>query len=289
MRDTLAELAVMAESADAERERLLERFIADRRKLFRLMAHRLCRTLGIPSVLHREDVEQLVVLEAVAWVDELLEQPEWINHIATWEGLLQVRARAAVQAWVERTLSPGAGMVSVTRRVQLLNQMREGLREELWAAAGRDPSDLEVELEHYRRLAASRAEAARQGLPAVGEEPILPAHAVDLSGVDTGAVDLFAVERHSTALEEGMLHPVMGPALVRAVIARARAIGGVTAEVARVWLSGIHLPEEARRLLTHGEVAEQLDLPLSSAAAQVSKVRALAQRVVADDFGFDQG
>lgn len=226
----LDQLREMAAAPEAERARLREAFVGDQCKLFRLLAHRLCRTMGLPAALHRDEVEQLVALEALAWVDELMAAPAAIEGIENFEGLLHVRSRVSVRAWADRHLSPASNMVTLNRRVRMLNQLREELRGE----TGREPID--------------------RDLPASGPE-------------------------------ECLLHPAEGPALVRTVIERARSIGGVTADVAEAWLCRVHDPEGAPRLLSPREVAERLDLPQESAAAQVRKVRTLAQRVLAEELG----
>jgi hypothetical protein len=266
----LDQLRLMA-AARTERERvcLREEFFAGRRKLFRLLAHRLCRTLGLPHALHREDVEQLVALEAVTFVDELLVEPARIEQLANWEGMLHVRARASVRAWADRHLSPASGMVSLSRRVRQLNQLRDELR----AAGGCEPEARELAAEHNRRMAATRKDAAKQGMLAVAGE-------VDLT---RPVVDIHALELAATLPEGGLLHPTEGPRLVHAVIAKARAIGGVTAAVAECWLSGVYGSEGDQRVLTPREVAEQLGLPPQSASAQIRKVRAVAKRVLAEE------
>jgi hypothetical protein len=250
---------------------LREDFFTGRHKLFRLLAHRLCRTLGLAYALHREDVEQVVAMEAVTFVDELLLEPARIEQIANWEGLLHVRARAAVRAWADRHLSPASGMVSLSRRVRQLNQLRDELR----AAGGREPEDRELEAEHNRRMAASRKDAAKQGMLALAGEAALARPVVDIHALELAAV----------TPEGGLLHPTEGPRLVRAVIAKAQAIGGVTADVAACWLSGVYDSEGDQRVLTPREVAEQLGLPAQSASAQIRKVRAVAKRVLAEELG----
>jgi hypothetical protein len=270
-RSVLDRLREMAAASGAERARLRDAFIGDERKLFRFLAHRLCRTLGLPAALHRDDVEQLVAIEALAWVDELVAHPAAIEDIESFEGLLHVRSRASVRAWADRHLSPASGMVALNRRVRKLNQLRDEMR----AATGAEPSDRELAHEHNRRMTATRKDAAKQGMLVTSAD-------LRVSGP---AVDIHALELAAARPEESLLHPTEGPALVRAVIERARAIGGITADVAEAWLSGVYASEGAQRVLTSREVAEQLGLPQESAAAQVRKVRTLAKRILADQLG----
>ena len=270
-RPVLEQLREMATASGARRARLRETFIADQRKLFRFLAHRLCRTMGLTVASHRDDVEQIVALEALAWVDELLAAPAAIQTIESFEGMLHVRARAAVRAWVDRNLSPASGMVSLNRRVRKLNQLRDEMR----ATSGVEPTDREVALEHNRRMVATRKDAAKQGML------VSPA---DLRAAGP-AVDIDDVELTVSGPEECLLDPTEGPPLVRAVIERARTIGGVTAAVAEAWLSGVYSSEGDQRVLTTREVADQVGLPQESAAAQVRKVRTLAKRVLADQLG----
>lgn len=255
----------------AQRTALRDDFIASRRKLYRLVAHRLCRTLGMPYAMHREDVEQLVALEALTFVEELLAAPARIEEISTWEGLLHVRARATVRAWADRHLSPASGMISLSRRVRQLNQLRDELR----STHGHEPSDREVESEHNRRMGATRKDAAKQGVLVTAGEIMLTRPATDIHDLELAAL----------TPEGGLLHPTEGPRLVAAVIIKARAIGGVTADVAACWLSGVYGSEGYQRVLTPREVSEQLGLPQASAAAQIRKVRTLAKRVLAEQLG----
>lgn len=270
-RPALDQLREMAAASGAERVRLRDGFIGDQRKVFRLLAHRLCRTMGLNAALHRDDVEQLVVIEALAWVNELLADPAALEAIESFEGMLHVRSRASVRAWADRHLSPASGMVSLNRRVRKLNQLRDEMR----AATGAEPTDRELAHEHNLRMAAARKDAAKQGMLVTS---------ADLRAAGP-AVDIHALELAAAGPEESLLHPTEGPALIRAVIERARTIGGVTADVARAWLSGIYASEGSQRVLTTREVAEQLGLPQESAAAQIRKVRTLAQRVLADQLG----
>ncbi|GAA1131842.1 hypothetical protein [Citricoccus alkalitolerans] len=268
----LDQLRVIACAVSArERSNLRDDFIASRRKLFRLLAHRLCRTLGMPYATHREDVEQLVALEAVTFVDELIAAPMRIGEISNWEGLLHVRARAAVRSWADRNLSPASGMISLSRRVRQLNQLRDEMR----ATSGMEPTDREVESEHNRRMTATRKDAAKQGMLVTAGEFHLARPAADIHDLELTAL----------TSEGGLLHPTEGPQLVAAVIAKARMIGGVTADVAACWLSGVYGSEGDQRVLTTREVAGQLDLPQDSAAAQIRKVRTLAKRVLAEQLG----
>lgn len=254
-----------------QRTALRDDFITSRRRLYRLLAHRLCRTLGMPYATHREDVEQLVALEALTFVEELLAAPARIEEISTWEGLLHVRARATVRAWADRHLSPASGMISLSRRVRQLNQLRDELR----ATHGHEPSDREVESEHNRRMTATRKDAAKQGMLVNAGEVMLTRPAADIHDLELAAL----------TPEGGLLHPTEGPRLVAAVIIKARAIGGVTADVAACWLSGVYGSEGDQRVLTPREVSEVLGLPQASAAAQIRKVRTLAKRVLADQLG----
>ncbi len=269
---TLDQLRVIAGAVSArERTALRDDFIASRRKLYRLVAHRLCRTLGMPYATHREDVEQLVAMEAVTFVEELVATPARIEEITNWEGLLHVRARATVRAWADRNLSPASGMISLSRRVRQLNQLRDEMR----AASGLEPSDREVASEHNRRMTATRKDAAKQGMLV---------HAGELN-LARPAADIHDLELAAMTPEGGLLHATEGPRLVAAVVAKARVIGGVTADVAACWLSGVYDSEGDQRVLTAHEVAEQLGLPQASAAAQIRKVRTLAQRVLAEQLG----
>lgn len=270
-RPVLDQLREMAAASGDERLRLRDEFIGDQRKAFRLLAHRLCRTMGLSAALHRDDVEQLVAIEALTWVDELLEDPSALEAIENFSGMLHVRSRAAVRAWADRNLSPASGMVSLNRRVRKLNQLRDEMR----AATGAEPTDGELTHEHNRRMMAARKDAAKQGMLAT---------TADLR-VAGPAVDIHALELAAVGPEESLLHPTEGPVLVRAVIERARRIGGVTSDVAQAWLSGVYASEGSQRVLTTAEVAEQLGLTQESAAAQIRKVRTLAKRVLADQLG----
>ncbi len=269
----LDQLREVARATGPRRLELRDRFIADRGRLFRLLAHRLCRSLGLRPELYRDDVEQIIALSAVEWVDELVADPAAIEAIVSFEGLLHVRSRAAVRTWADRELSPASGMVSLRRRVRKLNQLRDELR----AATGAEPTDEDVTREHNRRMSAARADAARQGMLASAEDLAVAGPAVDVQSLD----------RAVTAPEDGLLHAAEGPGLVHAIIARARRVGGVTADVAVAWLSGVYGSEGAQRVLTPREVAEALGIPRESAAAQIRKVRALARRVLAEELGID--
>jgi hypothetical protein len=269
---TLDQLRMIASAHPSSRRTALrDDFIASRRKLYRLVAHRLCRTLGMPYATHREDVEQLVAMEAVTFVEELVATPARIEEIANWEGLLHVRARATVRAWADRNLSPASGMISLSRRVRQLNQLRDELR----TTSGLEPSDREVAFEHNRRMTATRKNAAKQGMLVSAGELALARPAADIHDLELAAM----------TPEGGLLHPTEGPRLVAAVVAKARMIGGVTADVAACWLSGVYGSEGDQRVLTAHEVAEYLGLPQASAAAQIRKVRTLAQRVLAEQLG----
>lgn len=266
---TLDQLRMIASvQASPQRTALRDDFISSRRKLYRLLAHRLCRTLGMPYATHRDDVEQLVALEALTFVEEPLATPARIEEISTWEGLLHVRARATVRAWADRHLSPASGMISLSRRVRQLNQLRDELR----AAHGQEPSDRDVESEHNRRMVATRKDAAKQGMLVNAGEISFARPAVDIQDLELSAL----------TPDAGLLHPTEGPRLVAALIAKARMIGGATADVAACWLSGVYGSEGDQRVLTPREVADQLGLPQASAAAQIRKVRTLAKRVLAE-------
>lgn len=270
-RPVLEQLREMAAASEGSQSQLRETFFYDQRKLFRFLAHRLCRTMGLATALHRDDVEQLVALEAVAWVDELLVNPAAIDVIESFEGLLHVRSRSSVRTWADRILSPASGMVSLNRRVRKLNQLRDELR----AATGTEPTDGELAREHNERMLATRKDAAKQGMLVTAEDLRVARPAVDIEDLELAVSET----------EDGLLHPTEGPAVVRAVIERARSIGGVTSDVAQAWLSGVYESEGAQRVLTTREVAGQLGLTQESAAAQIRKVRALAKRILADQLG----
>jgi hypothetical protein len=269
----LDQLREMARATGPQRLQLRDRFIAGQGRLFRLLAHRLCRSLGLQPAQHRDDVEQIIAMGAVVWVDELMADPAAIEAILSFEGLLHVRSRASVRTWADRELSPASGMVSLSRRVRKLNQLRDELR----SVTGVEPTDGDVAREHNRRMATARADAARQGMLARAEDLSVAGPAVDVHSLDLTVV----------SPEDGLLHAAEGPGFVRALIERARRIGGVTAEVAEAWLSGVYASEGAQRVLTTREVAGQLGIPQETAAAQIRKVRTLAKRVLAEELGID--
>ncbi|MDI3329941.1 MAG: hypothetical protein QJR09_04290 [Micrococcus sp.] len=271
----LDQLREIARATGPRRVQLREKFIAAHGRLFRLLAHRLCRSFGLRPELHREDVEQVIAMGAVEWVDELVADPAAIEAIVNFEGLLHVRSRASVRTWADRELSPASGMVSLRRRVRKLNQLRDELR----AATGAEPTDEDVAREHNRRMTAARADAARQGMLATAGDLAVAGPAVDLHSLDQ--------TQAMVTPEDGLLHAAEGPGLVRAIIDRARRIGGVTADVAEAWLSGVYASEGAQRVLTALEVADALGIPRDSAAAQIRKVRTLARRVLAEELGID--
>lgn len=259
---------VLAEGSEQIRAR--DEFIESRGKLFRNIAFRLCRNFGIQKALHLDDVVQIVAMEAVAWVDELIAEPKEINKVVNWEGMLHVRARASVRAWNDMNLSPASGMISVSRRVRALNQLRDEMR-----STGNEPTDREVVEAHNEKMRATRKDPARQGMLATVDDLHLAATAADIDDHD-----------RMGPMEDGcLLHPAEGPEFVKSVVEAAAGRGETVARVAAVWLSGVYSGEGAEQVLTVAEVASELKISRSTASAHIRFVKGLARTILADDLG----
>lgn len=268
--DTHAELWEIANAFGQARVSERDRFIESRTKLFRGIAFRLCRNFGIQVALHLDDVQQIVAMEAVAWVDELAADPGKIDAVINWEGLLHVRAKASVRSWHDTNLSPASGMVSVNRRIRVLNQVRDEIR-----AAGSEPTDHEVVEEHNRRMRASRKDPARQGMIATVEDLRLAATAANIDDHD-----------RMGPMEDGcVLHPSEGPEFVRSVVEAARGRSELVSKVAEAWLSGVYSGSGAEQVLSVSEVADALKISRSAASEHIRYVKALAATILAEDLG----
>lgn len=269
-KDTHAELWGIAAETGSRRTAARDEFIGSREQLFKTIARRLCRNFGIQIALHMDDVQQIVAMEAIAWVDEMMENPESIDEIMNWEGMLHARAKASVRSWHDSNLSPASGMISVNRRIRVLNQVRDEMR-----AAGSEPTDHEVVDEHNRRMRAARKDPARQGMIATIEDLRLAATAANIDDHD-----------RMGPMEDGcVLHPAEGPEFVRSVVEAARGKSEIVSKVAETWLSGVYSGEGAEQVLSAAEVAERLDISRSSAASHIRFVKALAVQILAEDLG----
>lgn len=256
---------------EARRQRARDEFVVSRQRLFRTIAFRLCRNYGISPQEHMEDVTQVVAEEAIEWINKLMDDREDLTKVLNWEGMLHVRSKQTVRTWMDRNLTPASGMISVSRRVRMLNAVRDEMRQSM----SDEPTKQQIVDEHNRRMRASRKDPERQGVIATVDDLIITGRSVN-------------VDDHEQVgpMEDGcVLHPAEGPRFVQSVVEAAEELGGVTADVASTWLAGVYATEGYQQVLSVDEVAAALGIEKSVASTQIRKVKALARKVLIEQLG----
>lgn len=256
-----------------ERDRLVEAFLAcpAHRRLFRVIAVGLCRRYRMDIDQYGDDVTSEVTIVAL----QMLTVPQMAararNH-HSWAGALALFAQNVVKAMSE---SPGVvgspGMSTRVRRARGLGRMRERLS----AETGGEPSTQAVVEAYNRQMAATRKDAARQGMLATVADTV-PVAPVELDPT----LELASIG-HDT---DCPLMPVEARELIRLVLGRCEALGQTLGNVARA-VYGRAIDGDPPYIATVAEAAQITGLSAQTVRRTCREVEVLMRQVLADEFG----
>ncbi|GAB4098644.1 hypothetical protein [Sinomonas halotolerans] len=263
-------LEEVADARGAGRRELVEAFLRGRWTQFGQIARWLCRNFGVDPAVYAEDFHSMVSIEAYAMLIEQLDPEDARERVVSFDGLLRVRARAAVRSWLDTEAAPASHMSTALRRRRMLGAVRDELR----AARNEEPADSEVVREHNRRMAETRSDPARQGVLATVADLAVTRRTEELP------------EREPPCPEpDWTLHPAEGPAIVRRIIARAHEHGPALGHTAELWLSPLYSSTGPGEPLEVPVIAAALGLSRTAARARLARLRTLAAEVAAHEFG----
>lgn len=269
--DELREILV---SREAERKALINTFMERRRPVFLRQSSILCTHFRLNRNTMFEDVAQIVAQAAFEMILDILNKPEQLDELGSYESVLKTRARYAVGAYLRSGAhTPMSGMSNVERRRMQIVKTRNALREEL----GHDPDDETVIDRTNERLIASTKDPRRSGF--------LVSQADLESNVRVGTL-LDEVDYADPAAKQPDAH---GPSglhvgeherfldLVGARLAR-RPDSAVIDKVARHWLS-VGLTEQ---VLTASEIAGQFDLDSGTSRNYLRTIKEISAAVLVE-------
>lgn len=256
--------AITSLPAGSERERQVESFIRARLRVFRRQARSLCRVNSVPVAKWGEDVEAIVAEAAWDLISRMINDPDALSSVITWEAILFRHARVRVRSFIDHAVSPASGMVTAHRRHRETERSRSVLRSEL----GREPSDEEIVATTNARVAAL-PNAAYQGRTVTSADLSVPGPAAELD-------EELAGETHVDFAEDYVIHPAEGRQFVADVIQAALEHDPDTGRVASLWMGDVYasggLPE-GTDTITH--ICRQLGLTRAKVRDHIASIRIL--------------
>lgn len=269
--DTRELVRAITEASEARRETLVHNFIESRWQLFKNIAHHHCRNYGVPPSTHHEDFTQMVAEEAYKFLMVTIEDPEQLDEIQNWEGMLKVRSRNPVKAWMDKYGGVASGMSTVTRRIRTLNAVRDEMTRD-----GAEVSKQEIVNEHNRRMYERRANPENERVIAT----------VDDLSVSRYALDVDDYDREAQTDDDFVLHPTESARFVRLVVDRTTEANPKLGECARLWLQGFY--RQSGQQATVLEIAEAMGISPSTVRKYKRQVKDMAREILREELGITE-
>ncbi|MGK3708774.1 hypothetical protein [Arthrobacter sp. IK3] len=249
---------------------LINSFVTERWGMFKQIAWSLCRNFGVSVDGHGEDFTSMVAEEAYKMLTEHLADPEELERVEVWEGMLKLRSRQVVRNYLDREMAPASEMISALRRVRLLNQTRDAMRMELH----REPSDREIVDSHNEKMHKTRSNPVKQGVIA----------SVDDLRTYRACADVDDHDRAEPIDTEFVLHPVEGPMFIKLLVQRTGEYNERLGTAAELWLGGLYGKDHPPRIASIEEIAEAMGVSRSTARSYVRKIKEYAVTVAQEEF-----
>lgn len=270
---------IVAEPDGVARAELIGAFIAATDPLNRSIATALCREFKVDRTTWFDDLCQLVRLAAHALLSELVMDPDRLDEVGSWRGLLTFRARSASTAFLDSSagFNPASGMAGVKRRVREMEKTRNRLFGELQ----REPTDQEVVDATNERMAAHRSDYKRQGMEC---------QVADLWAVapTQGIEDLYQRASRDTVETDCDLHSTERARLIRLCIEACTAESAQLGQIARIWFAPA-LGEDYDAHPNATEIAAAVGVQPATARAKIARIRRIAQQVARERYGISRG
>lgn len=212
-----------------QRKRMINDFLESRSAVFNRLSYTIARKFSAEHA--REDIRQIVMIEAHEMITEAVAHPERIGEIHSFEGMLQARSHARSRTYLDRDDVGITNITTIKRRQRMLMATREAMIAE---AGDNDVTDQSVVDAHNTKVTASRANARKQGMIAtVGDmRHNFTAAADDELAEIVGASDNTAGNH--------LLHPMEGKAFVSEMIRRCDDADPSMGEFSRAWLEAVY-------------------------------------------------
>ena len=269
------ELRDILVARDSERKYLINDFLTRRKSVFLRQSVILCTHFRQNRNTMFEDVAQIVAQTAFEMILDILNRPEQLEEIGSFDSVLKTRARYAVGAYLRSSAhTPLSGMSNVERRRAQIAKTRNALRDEL----GFDPEDDDIIAKTNERLLATNKDPKHSGFLVSRDD--LDSNVRVLSIIDE-------VERADG--DESHLPDAHGASglhiaeherffdLVAAQLVNHKESAAITA-VARHWLS-VGLTSE---VLTGSDIAKHFDIDTAKARTYLRTIKDVSAKVLTD-------
>jgi hypothetical protein len=244
------------------RKRLINDFFSSRDSLFNRLSYVIARKFSAEHA--REDIRQIIMIEAHGMITEAINDPELLEDIRSFEGLLQSRAHAKARTYLDRDDIGITNVTTIKRRQRMLM----ALREQMMIEAAGDVTDQDVVLAHNKNVEATRVNAKKQGMIATVEDMrhnFTAAAEEELASI-VGATDNTNVDY--------LLHPMEGKKFIAEIIRRCDLVDPALGEFSRCWLEMVYLDGVAEP--NERELAKQMGLSRPVVVRTINRMRAVA-------------
>lgn len=156
--DELREILI---AKDVQRKGLINDFMIRRKPGFLRQAAQICQHFHLNRNNMYEDVAQIVAQTSFEMILKILDEPQELEEIVSFEAVLKTRAQNAVYQFLRSgAVTPMSGMGNVERRRALLARTHR----EMLAETGVEPSNEMLIAETNRKLLATNKDPKRSGL-----------------------------------------------------------------------------------------------------------------------------
>lgn len=266
--DSRALISAITQASGSTRKFLINEFFDSRKKLFINIANHFCRNYGVAPSTHAEDFEQMVAQEAFVFLNELIDNPDDLDEIQNWEGMLKVRSRNPIKAWMDKHSGAASGMSTVNRRVRMLNALRDEMTRD-----GAEVSRQEIVDEHNRRMYERRANPENECVIATIDDLSVSRHAADIADHD----------REMAVDDDFVLHPTESPRFIKLLVERAEKHNPRLGECASLWLQGFY--DEKGEQATVQDISEAMGVSRSTVRNYKRQIKEFAIVVLRDELG----
>jgi hypothetical protein len=258
-----------------EQHVLINDFIALTEPMNKGIAAAMCRDFKADRNTWLDDFTSIVRESAMHLLREVAGNPDKADEIGSYRGLLHFRAKSATNKFVDSSagFNQASGMKNLKRRRAELERTRQH-----FLMQGIDPTDDMLVDETNKRMLATRADAARQGMICNKD---------DLHFAETTE----NIEDHSHPVSndsvesESELHATERHRFVIACIAACDDENPQLGQIARLWFAPA-LDDTYDSHPTAAYISTQVGIEASTARAKVARVRQIAQHVARERFGF---
>lgn len=260
--DSLALVAEIVAADPPHRVRLIQSFLLTRDSVFNRLSFSIARKFAAEHA--RDDLRQIIMIEAHAMITEAIEDPDYLESVDSFEGMLAVRSHARSRTYLDRDDIGVTNVTTILRRRRMLMATRE----QMMLESGGEVSDNDVVDAHNKKVTATRVNAQKQGMIATVSDmrqnfaPAADSELAEIAGATTDSTG------------DHLLHPLEGRAFVTEIIRRCDLEDTRLGEFARAWLEAVYF--DGDEAPNERDLAKAFSITKAAVAKTIVRVRAIA-------------